>query len=301
MSVQYYTIGISTHNNLNYLKLCIDSVLKNSFYKDQPILIYAEGCTDGTDEWLESSEVVDNKQIAIIIKPERWNDKYWGIGGGLNLMAENCKTEYFLPLHSDMYVGYHFDKELLKLCIENPKSIISSYRAEPDVFKNITDGSRTKVLRVGTTAYAIDVFGHLYSNFNNSKFTEYSKQFQLLNDNEYRKGEGAGGFMIRTEDWIVNDPLFAPASMDDMDMFIRSQMKDYKFILTSKSLIWHFGARSSHFPTDDFTKTSEKQQQREQSNAKKWLTKWNKMPENDNMDFVSSKGMKIIDDTNEYR
>ena len=114
MNKQHYTLGISTHNNLNYLKLCVDSVLKNSFYKDQPILIYAEGCTDGTNEWLESSEIFDNKQITTIIKPERWNDKYWGIGGGLNLLAENCKTEYFLPLHSDMYVGHHFDYELVK-------------------------------------------------------------------------------------------------------------------------------------------------------------------------------------------
>ena len=48
------TTCISTNNNLEYLKLAIKSVRKNSYYKDQPVIIHAENCTDGTNEWLKS-------------------------------------------------------------------------------------------------------------------------------------------------------------------------------------------------------------------------------------------------------
>jgi len=295
------TFTINTQNNLNYLKWCVKSLQKNAYYQDFQLLILADECTDGTNEWLKELSLSESRLKYWIHKESKRKLKYYGIGGTLNFLAEKCDTEFFLPLHSDMYVGYHFDKELVKLCKENPKSVISAYRIEPDVFKNIIDGARSKVLRVGTTVYDTDIFGYLHSNFNTSKFTEYSKQFQLLNDGEYRKAEGAGGFIIRKSDWIDNDPLFAPIWMEDMDLWIRMQLKDYKFILTSKSLIWHFAARSSHFPTDDFENKNQGRIAIEQQNSKNWLTKWNKMPENDNMDFVSSKGMKIIDDTNEYR
>lgn len=43
---------ISTYNNLPYLKLAVESVRKNSYYKDAPFIIHAENCTDGTNEWL---------------------------------------------------------------------------------------------------------------------------------------------------------------------------------------------------------------------------------------------------------
>lgn len=300
MEEKILTYGIPTHNNLNYLKLCIKSILENSFHKNQPIIIYAEGCTDGTNEWLEK-DFLNHSQVTYHIKEERWNDTYWGIGGGLNFIASLVKTEYFLPLHSDMYVGYHFDKELVSLCQANEKLVISSYRIEPNVFKSKkSNTAQFEVVRPGTSVCDIDTFGHRYDNFNHTLFTTYSKQFQLLNTKEYRKGEGAGGFIIRKSDWIDNDPLFAPASYEDKDLFIRMQLKGYKFILTSKSLIWHFGSRSGHFPDDDFSKTSERQIKREKENERKWITKWNKYPVDDENGFISPVGMKIIDLNTNY-
>ena len=50
------TTCISTNNNLEYLKLAVKSVRQNAFYKHQPIVIYAENCTDGTYEWLKDNE-----------------------------------------------------------------------------------------------------------------------------------------------------------------------------------------------------------------------------------------------------
>ena len=47
------TFTLSTFNTINYLKLAVQSVRENSYYKDAPFVIHAENCTDGTDEWLE--------------------------------------------------------------------------------------------------------------------------------------------------------------------------------------------------------------------------------------------------------
>ena len=50
------TTCISSNNNLEYLKLAVKSVRQNAYYNDMPIIVYAENCTDGTDEWLMDNE-----------------------------------------------------------------------------------------------------------------------------------------------------------------------------------------------------------------------------------------------------
>ena len=56
MSLPRITTCISTNNNLGYLKLAIKSVRQNAYYNDQPIIVFAENCTDGTNEWLAENE-----------------------------------------------------------------------------------------------------------------------------------------------------------------------------------------------------------------------------------------------------
>ena len=121
---------------------------------------------------------------------------------------------------------------------------------------------------------------------------------EKLNNFEIRKGEGVS-WLIRKVDWDKvggNDPLFAPASWDDMDLFIRMQLEGIKIVLTSRSLVYHFGARGSHFSDDNFDSRSERQIKAERDNQKKWLTKWNKYPEFDEVEFVKSDGMFINKD-----
>ena len=54
---------LSTFNTLNYLKLAVQSVRENSYYKNSPFIIHAENCTDGTNEWLE--QVTDEYNLEI--------------------------------------------------------------------------------------------------------------------------------------------------------------------------------------------------------------------------------------------
>ena len=62
------TFCISTYNNLDYLKLAVESVRKNSFYDKSPFIIHAENCTDGTNEWL--NEVKNQYNLEIYIEQD---------------------------------------------------------------------------------------------------------------------------------------------------------------------------------------------------------------------------------------
>ena len=266
------TFCISTYNNLPYLKIAINSVRKNSYFKDAPFIIHAENCTDGTNEWLFENK--NKYNLTLLIEPK--NIEVRGIGGGMNVCADHVKTEYIMFLHSDFYVTKDWDLEALKIAQKYPdkKLWISSHRIEPNMFNDPNQ-------RPGTLLVPPDSFGAYYNNFNQDVFEEWASEFKNINPNiEILKGEGVSG-LIKKTDWDFiggNDPLFAPASYDDMDLFLRMLNEGYEFILTSNSLVWHFGARGSHRLEENNGQTSQRQKESEQKNIKKWLAKWGKLP-----------------------
>lgn len=264
------TFCLSTFNNLPYLKLAIKSVRKNSYYKDAPFIVHAENCTDGTNEWLELNAKKYNLEYYI-----DKNKTPLGIGGGMNFCAERVKTEHIMFLHSDFYVGKNWDKSCLEIIEANPNKQlwVSSHRLEPQMFPNSKS-------RPGTIIVPKETFGAYHNDFNTELFEQYAKEFVKLNDFYISKGEGVSG-LIRKKDWDQiggNDPLFAPTSWDDMDLFLRMLNEGYEFILTTKSLIWHFGARGSHRLEENNGKTSERQIKAETENQRKWLSKWGSFP-----------------------
>ena len=273
------TTCISTNNNLNYVKLAYESVRKNAYYSDQPIVIHAENCVDGTEEWLSELQTHDpNLKVYI-----EHNDTPRGIGGGMDFCVDKSETEYVNIIHSDMWIAPNQDLELQKVVESNEGRVIaSSFRIQPKIFPNDPD------YRPGTIFVPKSEFGEFHHNFDTSWFDDWATEFSQTNDVSVRKGGGAG-FFCRREDYVWiggNDPLFAPASFDDMDLFIRMQLEDYKFIMTSKSVVYHFSARGSHFKDDDITKKSDRQVKAEQDNVRKWISKWGRMPETDEQTFV---------------
>lgn len=276
---------ISTYNNLEYLKLAIKSVRKHSYYKDAPFIIHAENCTDGTDEWLESNA-------------ERYNLEYYidknqtpiGIGGGMNFCAERVTTKFINFLHSDFYVSKDFDLELLNKHKEyGSKAWVFSQRIQPNIFNEAS--------RAGTLIVPIEDFGGYFNDFNSDLFLDYSKDLSDMNDFEIHLGEGVSGLILK-EDWDLvggNDPLFAPASWDDKDIFLRCLLKDIKLILTTKSVVWHFGARGSHRLEENNGFSSKRQREAEAKNQDKWLTKWNQYPQFDSNGMIQKNNMHIIE------
>ena len=121
------TSVIPTYNNLPFLKLTVTSVRQNCYYNDMPIFIFAENCTDGTNEWL--AENADELGIEYYI--ETGNEEQRGIGGGIDLCVSKVRTEFVNILHSDFWVGPNQDIELLKLYEEfpNDRLIASSFNS----------------------------------------------------------------------------------------------------------------------------------------------------------------------------
>jgi GT2 family glycosyltransferase len=261
------------------LKIAIDSVRKNSYYKQAPFIVHAENCTDGTNEWL--SENQSKYDLTLILEPN--NQIVRGIGGGMNICAENVKTEYIMFLHSDFYVTKDWDlachQEIKKHAIH---TWVFSHRVEPNMF-NSPD-------RWGTVLVPREVFGDHYYNFDSASFDEYAKEFVEYNDFIIPKAEGVSG-LISKKDWDYiggNDPIFSPTSWEDMDLFLRMLNEGYKLILTSKSVVWHFGARGSHRLEENDGKTSERQRLAEYENAKKWISKWGIAPVFDGYGMIKS-------------
>jgi GT2 family glycosyltransferase len=272
------TFCISTYNNLPYLKLAIQSVRKNSYFKDAPFIIHAENCTDGTNEWLLENKEIYN--LTLLIEPD--NEIVKGIGGGMNICAEHVETEYIMFLHSDFYVSENWDIECL---LEHEKyqtpTWVFSYRVEPDMFGNGES-------RPGTIIIPKDSFGAYYHDFNSIVFEEWANEFTKSNNIKISKAEGVSG-LIKKKDWDRiggNDPQFSPTSWEDLDLFLRMYNEGYNFVLTTKSLVWHFGARGSHRLEENNGKSSERQIITEQINQKKFLEKWGGFPKFDNNGMI---------------
>jgi GT2 family glycosyltransferase len=274
------TTCISSYNNLKYLKLAIKSVRQNAYYKDIPIIIHAENCTDGTNEWLQKT-----KQELNLYPIIEENETPRGIGGGMDICVESAQTEFVNIIHADMWIAPNQDVELLKLydgVDPNVRLITSSFRIQPKIFPN------DPWYRPGTVFVPIDEFGEFHHNFDNNHFDKWANEFSKENDVTVRKAGGAGFFCRKKDyEWIGgNDPIFAPAYWEDKDLFIRMQLEDYQFKMTSKSCVWHFSSRASRFPDDNIKQRPDRLAKIEEQSTIKFIEKWGCLPEDDVETFV---------------
>ena len=97
-----FSIIIPTFNNIEYLKKCIESIKKNSFYTHEIIPHVNEG-SDGTLKYLKDNNM-----------KYTYTSYNSGICEGMNMAAERSKYEYILYAHDDFYFCPKWDLELKK-------------------------------------------------------------------------------------------------------------------------------------------------------------------------------------------
>jgi GT2 family glycosyltransferase len=273
MNEPLFSWCINTYKSLPYLKLAIESIRENAFYKKQPIICYTEN-DEETAAWLQQQS-----DITPIIE---YNKVPLGIGGGTNKCIEHVKTEYFSLIHSDFYISRNYDKPLFELVSSTEKPLVAgAWRLEPNIFNN-TD-------RIGTVFSPVENgFGVYHHDFLKNEFLDWADEFvKTSNAPDFRKVEGVS-YMMRTKYFLNNSPAFNPTSYEDMDQSVRMQLEGYNFVVTGKALTWHFGARSSHFlgQHDKLTGTSDRQKQGEARNYQKWLKIWGEPPSYDEVGFI---------------
>lgn len=122
MTDQLFSILIPSWNNLSFLKLCVESIRKNSKYNHQIIVHVNEG-SDGTLEW------VRQQNLDYTYTPENA-----GVCIAMNMMRTKVKTDYLYFVNDDMYMLPGWDvplyEEVNKLKPDN-KFYISSSTIQP--------------------------------------------------------------------------------------------------------------------------------------------------------------------------
>ena len=102
-----FSILIPTWNNLAFLKLCVNSIEKNSTYKHQIIIHINEGI-DGTLEWVKEAGL-----------SYTYSKQNIGVCLALNAMRSIVDTDYILFMNDDMYVcpqwDYYLDEEIKQM------------------------------------------------------------------------------------------------------------------------------------------------------------------------------------------
>jgi len=127
-----FTILIPTWNNLPYLKVCVDSIIKNSSFSHQIIVHINEG-HDGTKEWVEEQGIAHT-----------FSDHNVGVCKALNQASRLATTKYICYFNDDMYAlpgwDYHLVKDIESIGHSN--FFISGTMIEPKIGKdkNIIQG-----------------------------------------------------------------------------------------------------------------------------------------------------------------
>ena len=224
------------------------------------------------------------KQQSDITPIIEYNKVPVGIGGGVNKIVERCETEIINIIHSDMYISKHYDAPLFDIVSNTEKPIVAcAWRLEPNVFNNQD--------RIGTLFAPSNVeegFGAYHHDFKKKEFLDWADDF-VANSNapSFRKVEGVS-YAMRTKYFINNDSRFAPSSFEDHMQSVMMQINGYDFVVTGKAVVWHFGARSSHFlgQHDKLVGTSDRQKQSEEKNIRTWFELWGEGPSYDNVGFI---------------
>ena len=73
---------------------------------------------------------------------------------------------------------------------------------------------------------------------------------------------------------------------EDKDLFMRMQLENYKFSMTSKSVVWHFASRTSRFPDDNLNHRPDYLAEYEIRSTQRFIEKWGRLPEEDDQTFV---------------
>lgn len=121
-----FSILIPTWNNLPYLKICIDSIRKNSCFPHQ-VIVHANEGIDGTIEWLQQQNIEHTR-----------SEKNIGICTAVNSAFELASTPYIMFMNDDMYCCPDWDLHLWNEIesIGHQKFFLSSTMLEPVITGN---------------------------------------------------------------------------------------------------------------------------------------------------------------------
>ena len=218
-------------NNLKYLKWSYDSIRKNQGTHEVEICVADDASTDGTWDWC--LEMMDKDPLFKALKwdgPER-------VGHTIlydRLVNEVATNDVCMIYHADMYLmPGAIDQIEHKL---KDKTIVSLTRIEPPLHP---DGPEKMLMD----------FGIEPEEFKEDELLAWFKDVQLHQLTKTTEGIFAPWAFYKKDFQEIggHDPLFAPQSKEDTDIFNRFQLNGIKFIQTWGGCVYHMTCRGSRF------------------------------------------------------
>jgi glycosyltransferase involved in cell wall biosynthesis len=222
-----------SRNNLKYLKWSYNSIRKNQGDHEVEICVADDASTDGTWEWCKEMMDKDPNFKAIL------NDTGVRLGHTIlydRLINEVATKDIAMIYHADMYLCPGALDAIEKYI--QKKVIVSLTRIEPPLHPNGPE----KILR----GYGVEP----------EEFTEdllLNELPNLIQTNKTTEGIFAPWAFYRTDFQEIggHDPLYAPQSKEDSDIFNRFQLNGVKFIQTWDGCVYHMTCRGSRRNTAD--------------------------------------------------
>ena len=218
-----------SRNNLRYLKWSYNSIRKNLGYRHE--ICWADDFSDdGTWEWMQ--EIAEKDKNVRIIRnsgPDRLGHTIL-----YDRLVELATSDIIMIYHADMYACPNLDTEILKH-LERGK-VVSATRIEPPLHP---DGPE-KILKD---------FGIEPEEFDEQGLLNFVSDFVGTREDETTEGIFAPWAMYKDDFLTIggHDPLYAPQSKEDSDIFNRFVLAGYELIQTWKGLVYHMTCRGSRF------------------------------------------------------
>lgn len=215
-----FSILIPTWNNLEYLKLCVNSIRKNSLFRHQIILHINEG-VDGTLEWVKEQNDIDYSHSAENI----------GICYALNYCRSLMSTDYLMYMNDDMYVCPQWDKALVEEIgkIGHNRFFISATCIEP------FPGNNCMIIKDYGTDLRTFNEQKLLAEYNSLQMHDWQGSTWPPNIVHKEVWDQVGGYSVEFSPGMYSDPDF---SMKLWNAGIRY------FKGVSDSRVYHFGSKS---------------------------------------------------------
>jgi len=219
-------------NNLKYLKWSYDSIRNNQGNHEVEICIADDFSNDGTWDWCQDMMDADSNFKAIR------NEGPTRLGHTIlydRLVNEVASHDVCIIYHADMYLCPGaidaIETELKE------KTIVSLTRIEPP-------------LHPPGPEKIIQDFGIEPEEFREEDFIEwYTSEYEYENNIKTTEGIFAPWAFYKKDFQEINghDPLYAPQSKEDSDIFNRFQLNGIKFIQTWGGCVYHMTCRGSRF------------------------------------------------------
>jgi len=218
-------------NNLKYLKWSYDSIRKNQGKHEVQICVADDASTDGTWDWCQAMMAEDGAFDAIRNEgPERL---------GHTILYDRLVNEVAI---NDICMIYHADMYLMPGALDQiehkleDKTIVSLTRIEPPLHPD------------GPEKMLID-FGIEPEEFKEDELLTWFEKVRLQQLTKITEGIFAPWAFYKKDFQEIggHDPLYAPQSKEDSDIFNRFQLNGIKFKQTWGGCVYHMTCRGSRF------------------------------------------------------